>query len=231
MMNIRFAIPHSNIIYVRNNYYLSILYGIMKDDDLQILNYAGKIAGDNISKLVVGLQSFGQLALLPIAAPYILTFYVLYRKIFRRKLNRLNSKVLSTEALKIDSAILEQEKRMEQLREGVELLKKDYEKNSSDDRVRLLLEERKKALDQTKTIYDDLLLRLEFVKNVKLLLERKQYLAEKGVWSSLNNVSRKNIKALDNEIKEKSVDSALMKNYLEELNQKQDFYNEIMKVE
>ena len=203
----------------------------MKDDDLQILNYVGRIAGDNISKVALGLQSFGQFALLPIAAPYLLTFYVLYRKLFRKKLNRLNKKALALETLKLDSKILEQENRMEQLRVGVKLLEEDCEKNQADERARVLLEDRKKELDQTRTIYDDLLLRLEFVKNLKLLLERKKYLAEKGVWSTLNNVSKKQITELDKEIKEKSVDASMMKNYLEELNRKQDFYNEIMKVE
>ena len=203
----------------------------MKDDDLQILNYVGKIAGDNISKLAIGLQSFSQLAILPLAAPYALTFYVLYRRIFKKKLNRLTKKALSAEALKIDKKILEQENRLEQLNEGVGLLEKDAEDKEKDERINLLLEERKKELEQTKTIYNDLLLRLEFVRNLKLILERKEYLAERGIWSTLNEVSKKNIKELDEEIEKKSVDSAMMKNYLKELNRKQDFYNEIMKVD
>lgn len=203
----------------------------MKDDDLQILNYVGRIAGDNISKVALGLQSFGQLALLPIAAPYLLTFYVLYRKLFRKKLNRLNRKALTAETLKLDNKIMEQENRLEQLRTGVELLEEDCRKDQADERAKILLEDRRKEYEQTKVIYDDLLLRLEFVKNLKLLLERKEYLSEKGVWSTLNNVSKKQITELDKEIEKKSVDASMMKNYLEELNRKQDFYNEIMKVE
>ena len=123
----------------------------------------------------------------------------------------LNKKALALETLKLDSKILEQENRMEQLRVGVKLLEEDCEKNQADERARVLLEDRKKELDQTRTIYDDLLLRLEFVKNLKLLLERKKYLAEKGVWSTLNNVSKKQITELDKEIKEKSVDASMMK--------------------
>ncbi len=203
----------------------------MKDESLQLLGSFGKIAGENLSKIAAGLQSLGPVSMVPLAAPYLLTFYVLYRRIFKRALNRLNQKTLNKELLNLDQQILQVEKRNEELGKSIEMLQHDLDSGLQSGYYQTILEQKIKEFDQSKSIYDDLVARVEFVKNLELLLERKKYLAQRGVWSTLNKVSKKNIEALDKEITEKSIDSALLKDYLKDLNTRQDFYDEIMKVE
>jgi hypothetical protein len=201
----------------------------IEDENLQVVGYSGRSAISSASKIFAGFQAIGSLSVFALAAPYAITFYLLYKKIFKKRLNRLTKKNVETQIFKVRETSFALQEKIKNLNLSLAYLEQDLEKRKGEKYLETEIQKKKDEIQMNNELLDESLVRLEFLINLKMLIERKAFLKQKGLWSDLNKLSKKNLKDLDEQITDETYNQKQLKDYLETLNQKNDFYNEIVK--
>ena len=186
--------------------------------NLGILSSSARSLSTLGADLFSGIQVAGNLGLLALAAPYTITFYLIYRKLFKKKLNRLTKKNIERQIFLVRETCLSFNDKIKDLNIGLSYLKSDLSSKPSNKLIETEINKKSDEIKQTEELLDEALVRLEFLLNLKMLLERKEFLKQKGLWSNLNELSKRSLKNLDDNITKYTYENRKVKVYLENLN-------------
>lgn len=202
----------------------------LNDDEFGILSSGIKALGETGSSILKAAQAIGLSTSLFVVAPYALTFYYLYRRLFKNKLDRLSSDKLRLTIEKISIDASRKENEIEELRGSLRLLESDRENSAGNAVIRSDVRTVKEKLSLAESQLDELITAREFASSVMLLLKRKDFLTKNGIWNELNRISTKKLDADNEKVIKETLNIRKMKDYLLEINGNQEMYKEIMRV-
>lgn len=215
------------------NLYITIgLFSIMtlNDDDMGLLTSGVKAIGAAGSSILKAAQMVGLSSSLIVTAPYALTFYYLYRRLFKGKLEKLSMERLKITMEKINVDASKKHNEISELKQSIKLLESDLEKDVHNRVLQLDLRNARENLSLAENQFDELLTAKEFSNSVMLLINRKNFLMKNGMWTELNKISQKRLKSDNERIIKETMNIRQMKDYLLELNGNQEMYKELMRV-
>lgn len=202
----------------------------LNNDEVGILTSGVKALGQTGSNILKAAQVVGLSSSLFVVAPYALTFYYLYRRLFRNRLDKLSGDRLKLTVEKINIDASRKQNEIESLRNSVKLLQEDQAVESGRKLVQSDLRNAREELSLAESQFEELLTAREFANSVLLLMKRKDFLTKNGIWNELNRISGKKLKADNEKIIKETMNVRQMKDYLLEFNGNQEMYKEIMRV-
>ena len=202
----------------------------LNNDEVGILTSGVKALGETGSSILKAAQVVGLSTSLFVVAPYALTFYYLYRRLFKNRLDKLSGDRLkiTIERINIDSSRKQNE--IDELKKSINLLEQDQNREADNKLLRSDIRNAKEHLSLAESQFDELITAKEFANSVLLLLKRKDFLTKNGIWSELNRISSKKLKSDNEKVIKETMNIRQMKEYLLEFNGNQEMYKEIMRV-
>lgn len=202
----------------------------LNNDEMGMITSGIKALGETGSTILKAAQIVGLSTTLFVVAPYALTFYYLYRRLFRNRLDKLSMDKLKLTAEKVNIDVSRKQTEIEEIRNSVKLLENDSGKQPGNRALKSDLRNAKENLSLAESQIDELVTAKEFVNSVILLTKRKDFLMKNGIWSELNKISTKKLKSDNEAVIKETLNIRQMKDYLLEFNGNQEMYKEIMRV-
>lgn len=202
----------------------------LNNDEIGILTSGVKALGETGSSILKAAQVIGLSTSLFVVAPYALTFYYLYRRLFKNRLDKLSTDKLRVTIERVSVDASKKQGEVDSLRNSVKLLEEDSGTGKDSAVLKSDLRNARERLSLAETQLEELITAKEFAGSVMLLLQRKNFLLKNGIWSELNKISNKKLEADNEKIIKETLNIRQMKDYLLEINGNQEMYKEIMRV-
>ena len=202
----------------------------LNNDEIGILTSGIKALGETGSSILKAAQVIGLSTSLFVVAPYALTFYYLYRRLFKNRLDKLSTDKLRVTIERVSVDASKKQGEVDSLRNSVKLLEEDSGNMRNSAVIKSDLRNARERLSLAESQLEELITAKEFAGSVMLLLQRRDFLLKNGIWNELNKISNKKLEADNEKIIQETLNIRQMKDYLLEINGNQEMYKEIMRV-